>query len=99
MGQEDEGGPSGGLRRVHGHGGDDGRSRPDARFFHCLPAHRGDEVAAEVIDGPRSRVILQGHNRLHASRGRWPSSLATAHERLGGRAGCRPAPRRRSGST
>jgi ornithine carbamoyltransferase len=42
---------------------------PDARFFHCLPAHRGDEVAAEVIDGPRSAVIAQGHNRLHASRG------------------------------
>ena len=42
---------------------------PDARFFHCLPAHRGDEVAAEVIDGPRSEVIAQGHNRLHAARG------------------------------
>jgi ornithine carbamoyltransferase len=42
---------------------------PDARFFHCLPAHRGDEVAAEVIDGPRSAVIAQGHNRLHAARG------------------------------
>jgi ornithine carbamoyltransferase len=42
---------------------------PEARFFHCLPAHRGDEVAAEVIDGPRSAVIAQGHNRLHAARG------------------------------
>ncbi len=42
---------------------------PSARFFHCLPAHRGDEVAAEVIDGPRSAVIAQGHNRLHAARG------------------------------
>jgi ornithine carbamoyltransferase len=42
---------------------------PDARFFHCLPAHRGDEVTAEVIDGPRSAVIAQGHNRLHAARG------------------------------
>jgi ornithine carbamoyltransferase len=41
----------------------------DALFFHCLPAHRGDEVAASVIDGPRSRVIAQAHNRLHASRG------------------------------
>jgi ornithine carbamoyltransferase len=40
-----------------------------ALFFHCLPAHRGDEVAAEVIDGPRSRVFAQAHNRLHASRG------------------------------
>jgi ornithine carbamoyltransferase len=40
-----------------------------AWFLHCLPAHRGDEVAADVIDGPRSRVIQQGHNRLHAARG------------------------------
>ena len=38
-------------------------------FMHCLPAYRGYEVAAEVIDGPASRVIQQGHNRLHASRG------------------------------
>ncbi len=42
---------------------------PAALFFHCLPAHRGDEVTAAVIDGPRSRVIAQGHNRLHAARG------------------------------
>ena len=40
-----------------------------ALFFHCLPAYRGYEVAASVIDGPRSRVIEQGHNRLHAARG------------------------------
>lgn len=42
---------------------------PGALFLHCLPAHRGEEVAAEVIDGPRSRVFQQGHNRLHAARG------------------------------
>ena len=42
---------------------------PDALFFHCLPAHRGDEVAGAVLDGPRSRVFAQGHNRLHAARG------------------------------
>jgi ornithine carbamoyltransferase len=42
---------------------------PGARFFHCLPAHRGEEVAADVIDGPRSLVFPQGHNRLHAARG------------------------------
>jgi ornithine carbamoyltransferase len=41
---------------------------PDARFLHCLPAYRGLEVAAEVIDGPRSVVFQQGHNRLHAAR-------------------------------
>jgi ornithine carbamoyltransferase len=40
-----------------------------ALFFHCLPAHRGEEVSASVIDGPRSRVIEQGHNRLHSARG------------------------------
>ncbi|CAB4887077.1 unannotated protein [freshwater metagenome] len=42
---------------------------PEAVFMHCLPAYRGYEVAASVIDGPRSRVIRQGHNRMHASRG------------------------------
>ena len=41
---------------------------PGASFFHCMPAHRGEEVSAEVFDGPRSRVIEQGHNRLHAAR-------------------------------
>jgi ornithine carbamoyltransferase len=42
---------------------------PRAVFMHCLPAYRGLEVTAEVIDGPRSVVIRQGHNRLHAARG------------------------------
>jgi ornithine carbamoyltransferase len=42
---------------------------PGAIFMHCLPAYRGLEVAAEVIDGPRSRVFVQGHNRMHAARG------------------------------
>lgn len=41
---------------------------PDARFLHCLPAYRGLEVTADVIDGPRSLVFQQGHNRLHAAR-------------------------------
>lgn len=40
-----------------------------AIFMHCLPAYRGFEVAADVIDGPQSRVFQQGHNRLHAARG------------------------------
>ena len=42
---------------------------PDAVFMHCLPAYRGLEVTSDVIDGPRSRVFAQGHNRLHAARG------------------------------
>ena len=37
--------------------------------MHCLPAYRGFEVAAEVIDGPQPVVFQQGHNRLHAARG------------------------------
>ena len=41
---------------------------PEAVFLHCLPAHRGEEVAAEVIDGPRSLVWQQAANRMHAAR-------------------------------
>ena len=40
-----------------------------AIFMHCLPAYRGFEVTASVIDGPRSVVFQQGHNRMHAARG------------------------------
>jgi ornithine carbamoyltransferase len=69
MGQEEEQGQR--MRAFAGYQVDAAlmaRAAPDAIFLHCLPAHRGEEVGAEVIDGPQSRVWDEAENRLHAQK-------------------------------
>ena len=69
MGQEEEAALAARrVRRVHRRRRDAALRPPDAWFLHCLPAHRGEEVAASVIDGPRSAVWQQAANRMHAAR-------------------------------
>ncbi|HKF84333.1 MAG TPA: ornithine carbamoyltransferase [Candidatus Limnocylindrales bacterium] len=51
---------------------------PDAIVMHCLPAHRGEEITSEVMDGPRSRIFEQSENRLHAQKALLVELLAGA---------------------
>ena len=70
MGQEEEAGER--KQAFAGFAVDDelmARAAPDALFLHCLPAHRGEEVAASVVDGPQSVVWQEAATRLHAVRG------------------------------
>jgi len=77
MGQEDE---TQKRRRVFGPYLVDAacmnRAATDGIFLHCLPAHRGEEVTGEVIDGPRSRVWDEAENRLHTQKALLESLLA-----------------------
>ena len=80
MGDEDEGRRHNLLKPYQVNGKLMAAAGPEAIFMHCLPAHRGEEVTDEVMDGPRSVVFDQAENRLHAQKGilAWCMGVAEA---------------------
>ena len=69
MGDEDEGRRHNLLKPYQVNSALMGAAATDAVFMHCLPAHRGEEVTDEVMDGPQSVVFDEAENRLHAQKG------------------------------
>jgi ornithine carbamoyltransferase len=66
MGQKDDGRKKRELERFRIDGELLAAADPEAIVMHCLPAHRGEEITDEIIDGPRSAVWDQAENRMHA---------------------------------